>query len=200
MSKESRVGAYPFPFQTQSQAYWINAVRLPLEPELTGPTFTEDPELKQVTVVLGIAFTFPVNSLKDKLGVPIEMGGFVPVRLHLENGKLYADTTVLDLQGNAVIEVQNNKFKIHPIAWDRNSNDMALEVVDARGRPVFQMIYERPNRIRLTGMFVGGRSQSLLADNDGGFTINPSPEQIEDFKLKPIFMYPAWKYAGQLSN
>ena len=41
-----------------------------------------------------------------------------------------------------------------PKKWDRNYSSSAFEVVREDGLPVMQLIYERPNKIRVNGIFL----------------------------------------------
>jgi hypothetical protein len=105
----------------------MNAVASRPQPKLDDPTFTEQVERAEV-IVGGFGFGFPIAALEQADGTPINLGGFVPVRLRIRQGKLYANVQVYNAFGPAHIEVRDNRFVVRPPDWDRNSNSTALEV------------------------------------------------------------------------
>jgi hypothetical protein len=158
---------------------------------LEQPTFREKTEVVAVSVG-GMTTQYPYSRLASQEGVsvsPLSMAGFEPIRLHIKDGKLYADINTTD--GVATVEIAENEFVVRPHDWDRNANQNALEVVDRNHRPVIQLIYESPTRIRINGVFVGNGITVFAA----GDTIGSRPDILNN--LKPIFKYPSWKYPGQ---
>jgi hypothetical protein len=98
-----------------------------------------------------------------------------------------------------VIEVKDNNFIVRDPFFDRNSNESALEVVDSKGVPIFQLIQKTPTQIVLNGYFPLPGGGVMIAGPDG--TVNqPTAQQTANFRLKPIFKYPAWKYPGQYAD
>ncbi len=177
--------------------YWVNAVTAHPDPTLEEPTFIELPE--RVSVIVGTTEVwFPSETLESSEGVPLTLGGFSPVRLKLIDEKLYADIKLFNGTGLPPIEMHENRFIVRPPDWDRNANTKALEVVNEKGIPIFQLIYEKPNRIRLRGIFAG--PHVVLLATEGGMILNATPSKIAEFSLKPIFKYPAWKYPGQYAD
>lgn len=163
-------------------------------PKLEDPTFRE--KVERVTFSLGRGGVHTIYSLSDLERGPREpfnFGGFKPVRLYVDKGKVYADVAVYGGSGQPPIEVKHNEFVVRPPNWDRNSDRSALEVVNERQLPVFQLVYLSPSHIAVNGVFPipGG----LLLANDAGMVINPILPTT--FALKRIFKYPSWKYPGE---
>jgi hypothetical protein len=168
----------------------------PTPSQLEQPTFRERTEI--ATVVLGgFGAGYPYSHLESATGIPIRIGDFAPVNLHVTGGKLYADVKVYG-DGESPIVVKNNEFVVRPQGWDKNSSQNALEVVDNNLRPVFQLIYKGRAQIQLNGIFAA-RGRVILA-SEGTSLVDPRPEAIKAFSLKPIFKYPSWKYPGQYSD
>lgn len=168
----------------------------PTPPKLEQPTFRE--KLENVTVSLGgMGFGYPYSALESKEGTPILIGDFAPLRLRVTDGKLYVDVKVYS-GDKPPIEINNNEFVVRPPDWDKNSNERALEVVDGKQKPVFQLIYKGKAMIQINGIFVGQGHVMLASEREtiGG----ASPESIAAFSLKPIFKYPSWKYPGQYAD
>ena len=83
-----------------------------------------------------------------------------------------------------------------PSNWDHNSNERGFEVIDEKGRPVFQYYYKSPYHIVFNGIFPfpGG----LMLANENGTVINPRLPAT--FTLKRIFRYPSWEYPGKIDD
>jgi hypothetical protein len=165
------------------------------EPELEDPTFA--PGVEEMTVFFGgFGVVFNPTAPGNKM---FEIAGFVPIRLHAEEGKLFADVTIYGGKGQPPVEITNNRFIVRPYNWDRNSSNTALEIVDEKQKPILQLIYEKPTQIRINGYLPGPRGFLLLGIGQQTIT-NPSPEVLAKVSLKPIFKYPSWKYPGQYAD
>ena len=159
-----------------------------------GPTFQE--KLENVTFSLGgggIHTIYRLSDLEKAPREPFNLGGFSPVRIYAETGKVYADVTVYGGPASPPIEVKHNEVVVGPPNWDRNFSQSALEVVNEKQFPVFQLIYKTPSHIVFNGIFPfpGG----LILANEEGSVVNPTVPVT--FSLKRIFKYPSWKYPGQ---
>jgi len=148
----------------------------------------------------GITMEVPMASLvgKDKPG-PINVGGMVPVRLHVTRNVLYCDVTVWGGQGQPAIEIKNNEFSVRPPGWDRNYSTNAVEVVDGAGVPVFQIIRRTPSHYVVNGYFPFPDGRTILA-TDQGTTVASGSITIPRDALRPIFKYPSWKYLGKYAD
>jgi hypothetical protein len=165
------------------------------EPDLQDPTFA--PGVEEMTVFFG---GFGVKFNPKASGTKIfDIAGFVPIRLHAEEDKLFADVTIYGGEGKPLIEITNNRFIVRPHNWDRNSSNAALEIVDEKQRPILQLIYEKPTQIRINGYLPGPKGILLVGAGNKTYS-NPGPEELAAISLKPIFKYPSWKYPGQYAD
>jgi hypothetical protein len=161
------------------------------QPALEAPRFAE--KLDKIYIQLGSITN--VYRPEHSPFTPLQIGDVVPVTVRLEGGRLYADA-VLSGERDAVL-LQRNRIVQRPPEWDVNSNERALEVVDERGRPVFQMILVSEQQLKIRGVFRGKAGSAVFTDTS---TFNTSPTADRALNLKPLFKYPAWKFAGQLAE
>src|SRR5229473_4631490 len=75
----------------------------------------------------------------------------------------------------------------------------ALEVVNADGIPLFQMIRKTPTNIIVNGIFPMPRGGIIVA-GPKGMIANANQSDVDGLQLKPIFKYPSWKYPGQYAD
>jgi hypothetical protein len=141
----------------------------------------------------GVHVTYSVDALRAGPKDPFYLGGFSPVRVYLDDEKLFADCAVYAGPGRPPVEVKKNQFVVRPASWDRNFSSKALEIVDSQQNAVFQLIYKTPSHIVVNGIFPfpGG----LILADESGMLINPTLPTT--FRLNRIFKYPSWKYPGQ---
>lgn len=165
-------------------------------PKLEQPTFRE--KVEKATFSLGeggFHVTYEVSDLEKEPKEPFDLDGFKPVRMYVEDGKLYADVKVYGGAGRPPIEIKHNEFVVRPPNWDRNSSETALEVVNESQFPVFQFIYKTPFHIVVNGIFPS--PVGLILANESGITVVRKSTLPQTFFLKRIFKYPSWKYPGQ---
>jgi hypothetical protein len=100
------------------------------------------------------------------------------------------------------VEIKNNVFSVASGFVQKNYNDTALEIATDDGTPLFQMIQESKNLLRINGVF------PLYRDKEGKVIrlwawdahSDTDPEKPKDFVLKPIFKYPSWKFLGKYAD
>lgn len=62
----------------------------------------------------------------------------------VDKGKMKLSTKIRDKNGDIIAEILSNEWKIKPDKrWDRNYNEKALEVKDAKGDIVLQVVMEK---------------------------------------------------------
>jgi len=121
------------------------------------------------------------------------MGENKPVKLYVQGDRLFADVTVSAGVGQPSIEIRRNEFTVRVPGWDKNSDQQALEIVNAQHQPVFQMIYLNNFHVQVNGFltFPGG----MVVGHNGGMTSNPSPPF--EFQIDRIFKYPSAQHPGE---
>ena len=167
-----------------------------------SPSFHEKTDAEMFNFAFGEHGMFTSQSIgwiRKHTYQPFLFGGYAPVTVTMKGDKLLFNFKVWGGEGKPPIEVKNNDFTVRvPMGWDRNSSANALEVVNANGAPVFQMIRKNATDIVVSGVFPTP-SGFLLAGPEGAIT-GAKPEQISNFHLKPLFKYPSWKYPGQYAD
>jgi hypothetical protein len=143
---------------------------------------------------------------KGNLFYPIAVGPeqFRPISVGMDkNGHLLLTCEVVGTKGARPFQIKivNNVFDVASGFVQKNYNNLALEIADDNGVPLFQLIYESKSQFRINGVFaagwLNGKEMTLWAWSDGTFVGTDLPK---DFVLKPIFKYPSWKYLGQYAD
>lgn len=127
------------------------------------------------------------------------------LKVSIRDGKLLVSTVVRDESGNLIASITDNEWKTSAtLAWDRNFSDEAFEVVDLKGRVVFQI---RLNRgvAQIQGIFCSLKGDGIAvvegpngsAQVTGFAKLNQVYDQIN---IKPIFKYPSEKFPGELAQ
>jgi hypothetical protein len=167
------------------------------QPELQLPTFTE--KVDKVSFSLGergFTMGYRIEDLEKKPSEPFNLNNFSPLKVYVKKGMPYADVKVYGGSGLPPIEIKNNQLLNKPPAWDFNSNEKALEIVNENYLPVYQFFYKSPSHIVVNGAFPfpGG----LILASENGAVVNPTLPTT--FKLRRIFKYPSWKYPGKFDE
>jgi len=143
--------------------------------------------------------TFGTLELDADIRVPFAVNGEVPFELYVDRGRVYCDFNTLSDSSTAPVVIRRNGIEKLPSDWDVNSNDKAVEVVDERLRPVFQMIYETPMALQIYGVFVAGRGV-FIVDHRGVsrfyFSDPELPNALRSFRLNRMFKYPGKVFPG----
>ena len=135
-------------------------------------------------------------------GIPIVVGGFSgqPFRIHIgADGKLVCDVTTYSIRTARVIEIRDNVISPLPAGWDMNSNRDGMEVVNEKYQPVFQMYYESPTLIRISGIIISPPAVLLATRETTQMISFQDPylaDAIESFSLPRFFKYPSKMFPG----
>jgi hypothetical protein len=151
----------------------------------------------------GVTFNTSIANLRQMPWQPFRIGGpganSPSFSLMAEGDTLVVTASVGGGQFGPVIQVRNNVVSVREPSFDRNSNEHALEVVNADGKPVFQLIQKNPTHIIINGFFPVPNGRPIIAGPDGT-TMAASDQDVANFHLKPIFKDPSWKYPGQYAD
>jgi hypothetical protein len=185
-----------------------------LRPTLIAPVFKAG---NFITVNLGKweqAGTIPISPPS-----PTEIGvfgsvlrDFMPVRTFVENRRIYVNATIYSGWRGHLIRVERNLLAPNALlnlpGWDYNSNERALEIVNDKTEPIFQLIFDEPSRIRINGVFPVGAQEVAVMDDTRPFSA-PNFVQIPSSFVssgllkvdsKRIFKYPAWRHPGEFES
>jgi hypothetical protein len=139
----------------------------------------------------GITVTVPMSSLTGSSPFrwsPVRMPGQdLPIfYLYIADGMLYAD---VHLMRGAIIERAH--LRNMPDGWDANMAEGAIEVVDERSQPMYQMEYVSKGHIVFRGVFPSGSDKAWVAGEN--FAMGP----VNELKpLKRMFKYPSKDFKG----
>lgn len=152
------------------------------------PTFVDG--LQTINFSFGrINTTRTVSQLVTEPQQPFTWDSYHPITLYIDNGKLYADATLLNTNNLSSVVIKHNVIIDRPQGWKMQSSDSLLEIVDENNNPVFQLIYDTPYHIVINGIFAFPSGGGYLANYDGdSYLFNTTPPQ--NFKLKRLFIYP----------
>ena len=167
-----------------------------------GQGFHEKPS-ENITFSLGgggMHTGVSLEALKKRDSTPFQLGGFVPVRIHIKDDVPYCDVTLWGGQRKPPVEVKENEFSVTPSGWDRNFTTNALEVVDEKGVPIFQMIRKTQTHYVANGYFVFPGGIVVATDKGTSIINNPNRVDVPVGALSPIFKYPSWKYPGKYAD
>jgi hypothetical protein len=162
---------------------------------LTIPVFT-DAATETVTFSLGehgILTRRRITELgKPSRWAPVE--GMPEFILYIADKTFYADA---NLVGN--VTIQHGKLLNKPNGWDANMDKGAIEVVDERSNPVYQIEYITAGRIVFRGVFPSTSDTSRWMVDKTAVRINGDPPNAPE-PPKRMFKYPSKDFRGEREN
>lgn len=161
----------------------------------TSPTFVE--EIDKFNVSAGKIST---TIHKGESACLIKIAEACLVKAYAENNRVVVDAAIYSGPGFSPLEVKKNQFSLNDPMWDRNFNDSAFEVLNAKLTPVLQIIYTTRNNVLINGLFQVGRT--VYALSPAGFDTRGYPADggvitKDDYLVHRIFKYPSRTYPGQ---
>jgi hypothetical protein len=163
------------------------------------PTFHEKSETVSFSLgENGMITGYAIESLRKKAAKPFMFGGKAPVILSMKGDTLMVEFSVWSGDEKPLIEVKDNEFTVRVPGCDKNSSAKALEIINANGVVLFQLIRKSSTNVAINGIFPSPIGL-ILAGPDGTIT-GARQSDLDHFRLKPIFKYPAWKYPGQYAD
>lgn len=141
------------------------------------------------------------NQLQDGVNLRsfINTGCDYPIQILFEEGKMLVTVNLINIKGETVIQISKSGIWVITddkfLAYDRNYNDNAVEVVNMDNKPVFQVKINKENDIMIGGVFYM-KSNVIDLNLGNGVYINPSTDA--DINIAPIFRYPSKIHLGEL--
>jgi hypothetical protein len=114
----------------------------------------------------------------------------LPLLVSARNGKLLVDADVSNRFHNARI-IDSVPQGEMPRGWDTNRDDDAMEIVDDKKRPVFQLFYESPSTAVLNGIFVNDAGQFTISLGMAGFGMRQEDVESALNNFHRLFVYPS---------
>ncbi len=160
--------------------------------EINLPTFLDGKQ--ELTLRLGMMSM--IGTVAELINEPhyFKIGEYKLINFYINNHTLYADTVLYGGDNSPFVELKQNVLLSEPQGWDLNYDNSAIEIVDERQNPVFQLIYKSPYDIVING-FLYYPNGFIFVNEDGRMIMNPKTPV--DYSLIRIFKYPSLQYQGQ---
>jgi hypothetical protein len=152
------------------------------------------------TVEMGTSAT---SLATDETGNESMITYFDTLKVYIIQGHPFVDATLYAGEDYPAVEIKRNEVKMEESSFDRNFNDKAIEIVEQRGIPLLQIIFEGGKRIRINGAFLSRDAKTVTIVTPDGmqkFNVDPTGNSKIAVPLKPIFKYPSWKYSGMYAE
>jgi hypothetical protein len=136
---------------------------------------------------------FPVS--KSPTEINIIPGALPSIAAYVEGGRLFVDADLYYAGGKRPLRLKHNKLMNRPSQWDNNLDESAIEIVDERGKPRFQLIYHDLHTVFLRGIFQAeGDRAVVVEEHNWRFFMGSTGSDME---TAPLFRYPSRLYKGQ---
>lgn len=129
----------------------------------------------------------------------ISLVGFdYPFHITLKDQRFLVSADLKNANGETVAKIADNQWSVNynnVIAYDRNYNSYAFEVIDSDLVPAIQVVFKPQNKMYLGGFFYSPNWTVLLLPNNTS-VINPSLTDLNE-SLPRIFKYPSKDHLGE---
>jgi hypothetical protein len=149
---------------------------------------------------------FHVNMTLDQLSEGFNLSRYVtlvgfdyPFRITLKDLSFLVSVDMRNTDGEIIAKIVENQWAVndnHVIAYDRNYNSYAFEVISSDLVPVIQVVFKPQNKMYLGGFFFSPNWTVLLLPNNTSI-INPSLTGLNK-SLPRIFKYPSQEHLGEM--
>ncbi len=150
----------------------------------------------------GMKFIKNVTELADELDINkfIQMGsGDISLKIEFDKGEVSISTEIKNDENETIVKIVDNNWVVNNdpmIAYDRNYNSYAFEVIDSDQIPRLQVLIRENNVIYVGGYFDIPIGKALALPHR--LVINPPPELVEKFKEVRLFEYPSEDNFGKI--
>jgi hypothetical protein len=152
----------------------------------------------------GIKITKNVLELTDNIDINdffhFNNGG-ISLKIDFDNRKILISTEIRNDKNETIVKIVDNRWVINTdplIAYDRNYNDFAFEVIDSDQIPRLQVLLSENNVIYIGGFFDIPIGKALALPHE--LIINPSQQNVEELKELRIFKYPSNENFGKIDS
>jgi hypothetical protein len=168
----------------------------PKAPSRRPPTFTET---AQPFMVLwgGNTTGIDTKASRENPHKMIRFDNSTSLVAYVENGRLYVDVHLYDNGPTSTpLQIVHNEVSVPP-DWDKNFDDTALEIVDDKLIPRFQLSYKSKYVVEVNGIFATEGGLCSLTPNGMRFMRPPPVVVTPDLVPPRLFKYPSRLYQGQ---
>jgi len=157
---------------------------------------------KPFEIILGNNIILQTISQLDEgidLNKYINIGYDYPIQIKFKGNKLLITAEIKNQEGITIAKIVDNNWVVNEnkmIAWDRNYNEYAFEVLDSNLIPVLQIVVKEQNKIYVGGLFYTSTGKIVISQKIG-IIINPSEADLSKY-ITPIFKYPSNENLGKM--
>ena len=119
------------------------------------------------------------------------------ISAYIENNRLYVDTLLYYDSDKEPLMLVHNELLNPPRTWDRNFDNSAIEIVDEKGIPRFQLIYKDDQTVMICGVFEfkdDPYRAVVVTDHNRDFFEGSKADRIN---IDPLFRYPSRLHKGE---
>ena len=130
-----------------------------------------------------------------------DSGGGISLKLRFGNGKALVSAEIRDNSNQTIVKIVDNNWVVNNnpmVAYDRNFNDFAFEVIDSDQIPRLQVLMKDDNVIYVGGYFDVPIGKVLAVPHQ--WVLTPPPQMVEEFKGMRLFKYPSIDNFGQMNE
>jgi hypothetical protein len=129
------------------------------------------------------------------------------IQLVATDEQIFFNIRFAPLFGMPPLNLENNELSGLPSNWDCNHSKRAIEVVDDKLVPIFQIFYKDDTHIVFNGAITFTNGAVFVAEGKGlrvEGNANLSQEEffrhVEALGIKKVFKYPAWQHPGEYAD
>ncbi len=173
----------------------------------------QPPELPKGTKVIHIGLskvfdgTFPIERFRTNnrpiqvlMGTNItgvDVSNRIPIFVTIKRNRLYVTANIQSDDGSP-IRIDFSRPPNLPTFWDAQVCNSAMEIINGKGTPVCQVIYSRPDKVDVRGVFTQNGQVGAFGENIVEWGYPPYvPVHLD---LKPIFKYPSGLHPCEMAN
>lgn len=150
----------------------------------------------------GFHIGMTLNQLSEGFNLSryVNLVGFdYPFHITLKDQRFLVSVDIMNTNGETIAKIVDNHWSVNNnpvIAYDRNYNSYAFEVIGSDLVPMIQVVFKPQNRMYLGGFFFSSNWTVLLLPNNTS-VINPSLTDLNE-SLPRIFKYPSEEHLGEM--
>jgi hypothetical protein len=129
------------------------------------------------------------------------------IQLVATDEQIFFNIEFAPLFGMPPLKLENNELSGLPSNWDCNHSKRAIEVVNDKFVPVFQIFYKDDTHIVFNGAITFTNGAVFIAEGKGlelehNTTLSHDEffHHVEALGIKKIFKYPAWQHPGEYAD
>ncbi len=159
-----------------------------------GPSSTFSESLGDFVVIVGgHPRTVSGTSTRQHPANIAPFGDATAIRAYVERGKIFVDASVVYALDRPPLRLVHNNLQDQPPEWDRNWDSSAIEIVDDKLIPRFQLIYKNARTAILRGVFRFSGGAMVLGETNSHAFIGGQEDSVNIVRL---FKYPSRLYQG----